>query len=151
MYKTALAAFAFASFVAAPAYAKGEGRVEAYGGVVFAGATSEAFGGIGGGYDFDLGDKAFVGLDVGVGKVLARGTDAFGNVGGRIGAKVGNNGRIFASGGIGFCCGGSDFYVGAGYQHKFGKKVYGKIEYRNVLTSFGPNINFAGLGVGVGF
>jgi outer membrane immunogenic protein len=151
MQKFVLAVAVFAAFAATPAYAKGEGRVEAYGGIAFAGGTSEAFAGIGGGFDFDLGDKAFVGLDVGVSKVLARGTKAFGNVGGRIGAKLGENGRIYASGGLGFCCGGSDPYFGAGYQHKFGQKIYGKIEYRKSLSSFGPDINFAGIGLGIGF
>jgi outer membrane immunogenic protein len=151
MRKITLAAAALAAFSATPAFAKGEARVEAYGGIAFAGGTSAAFVGVGGGYDFDLGDKAFVGLDVGVSKVLQRGTKAFGNVGGRIGAKTGGNGRIFATGGIGFCCGGSDPYFGVGYQHKLGRKVYGKIEYRKVLSSFGPDVNFAGLGLGAGF
>jgi outer membrane immunogenic protein len=151
MYKQTLAAIAFAVFAMTPAHAKGEGRVEAYGGIASSGGTSKVFAGAGGGYDFDLGGKAFVGLDLGVGKVLARGTEAFWNVGGRIGAKTGENGRIFVSGGMGFCCGGSDPYVGAGYQHKFGSKVYGKIEYRKLLSSIGPDINFAGVGLGIGF
>jgi outer membrane immunogenic protein len=151
MNKFTLAAAAFTALAAHPAYAKGEGRIEARGGIAFAGGTSKAFAGIGGGYDFDLGDKAFVGLDLGFDKVLAGGTKAFWSVGGRIGAKAGKDGRIYAIGGLGFCCGGSDPYVGAGYQHKFGDKVYGKIEYRKALSSFGPNVNFAGIGVGIGF
>jgi outer membrane immunogenic protein len=151
MRKLTLAAAALAALASTPAYAKGEGRIEARGGIAFAGGTSEAFAGIGGGYDFDLGDKAFVGLDLGVDKVLADGTKAFWSVGGRIGAKAGKNGRIYASGGLGFCCGGSDLYVGAGYQHKFSGKIYGKIEYRRSLSTFGPDINFTGIGVGIGF
>jgi outer membrane immunogenic protein len=136
---------------AAPAYASGEARVEARGGIAWAGGTSEAFAGIGGGYDFDLGKTVFVGVDVGADKVLANGTDVVGSVGGRIGAKVGEKGRVYALGGVGFCCGGSDPYIGAGYQHKFGKKLYGKIEYRKALSTFGPDINFAGIGLGVRF
>ncbi len=66
MYKQVLAVTVFAAFAATPAYAEGEGRIEARGGIAFAGGTSEAFAGIGGGYDFDLGGKAFIGLDVGV-------------------------------------------------------------------------------------
>jgi outer membrane immunogenic protein len=151
MNKFTLAAVAFAALAATPGYAKGEGRIETRGGIAFAGGTSEAFAGIGGGYDFDLGDKVFVGVDLGVDKVLASGTKAFWSVGGRIGAKAGKNGRVYASGGLGFCCGGSDPYIGAGYQHKFGSKVYGKIEYRTALSSFGPNVNFAGIGLGIGF
>jgi outer membrane immunogenic protein len=151
MYKQALATILLAAIAVTPAYAKGEGRVETHGGIAFAGGTSEAFAGVGGGYDFDLGDKAFVGLDLGVAKVLVRGTNAFWTVGGRIGARAGGNGRIYANGGIGFCCGGSDPYVGAGYQHKFGSNVYGNVEYRKALSSFGPNVNFAGIGLGISF
>jgi outer membrane immunogenic protein len=151
MRKFVLAAAAFAAMAATPAYAEGEGRIEAHGGIAFSGGTSEAFAGVAGGYDFDLGRKAFVGVDLGVGKVLARGTDAFGSVGGRIGIKAGESGRINVSGGLGFCCGGSDPYVGAGYQHRLGGNIYGKIEYRAVLSSFGPNVNFAGVGLGIGF
>ena len=76
---------------------------------------------------------------------------SFGSIGGRVGVRAGENGRIYANGGMGFCCGGSDPYIGAGYQHKFGGKVYGKVEYRKVLSTFGPNVNFAGIGVGIGF
>jgi outer membrane immunogenic protein len=151
MRKFTLAAAALAALAATPAYAKGEGRIEARGGIAFAGGASKAFAGIGGGYDFDLSDKAFVGVDLGVDKVLADGTKAFWTVGGRIGAKAGKNGRIYTSGGVGFCCGGSDPYVGAGYQHKFSSKIYGKIEYRRSLSTFGPDINFTGIGLGIGF
>jgi outer membrane immunogenic protein len=130
-----------------PAYASGEARA----GIASAGGTSETFAGIGGGYDFDLGDKAFVGVDLGADKVLAPGTEMFVSVGGRVGAKVGGNGRIYASGGMGFCCGGSDPYIGAGYQYRLNPKVYGKIEYRKALSGFGPNIDFVGIGLGVAF
>jgi outer membrane immunogenic protein len=146
-----LAAVALAALVAPPAYAKGEGRVEARGGIAWAGVASEAFAGVGGGYDFDLNEKAFVGLDVGADKVLVNGAAVVWSVGGRVGAQVGEKGRIYANGGLGFCCGGNDPYIGAGYQHKLGSNVYGKIEYRTAFSSFGPNINFAGIGLGIGF
>jgi outer membrane immunogenic protein len=151
MTRFALGVAVLAVLAATPAYAKGEGRVEARGGVAFANGTSYAFAGIGGGYDFDLGDTVFLGFDLGVDKVLAMGTDAFGSIGGRVGVKVGENGRLYASGGMGFCCGGSDPFIGAGYQHRLGRKIYGKIEYRQALSSVGANVNFAGIGVGVSF
>jgi outer membrane immunogenic protein len=144
-------ALALVAATATPAYASGEGRVEARAGIAWAGGTSETFAGIGGGYDFDLGNKAFVGLDLGADKVLARGTDVFVSVGGRVGVKVGDKGRLYASGGMGFCCGGSDPYIGAGYQRRLGPKFYGKIEYRKALSSFGPNVDFAGIGLGINF
>ena len=151
MTKFALVVAALVATATTPAYAGDEGRVEARGGIAWAGGTSETFAGVGGGYDFDLGDKAFVGIDVGADKVLADGTDWTGSIGGRIGPKLGKEGRLYVNGGIGFCCGGSDFYVGAGYQHKLGKKFYGKIEYRRALSTFGPDINFAGIGLGIRF
>lgn len=122
-------AVALMAATATPAYAGGEGRVEARGGIAWAGGTSYAFAGVGGGYDLELGDKAFVGVDLGADKVLARSTDVFFTVGGRVGAKIGEKGRIYASGGMGFCCGGSNPYIGAGYQHRLGRQFYGKIEY----------------------
>jgi len=140
-----------AAMTAAPAYAGGEARVEVRGGVAAAGGTSEGFAGIGGGIDFDLGDMAFVGIDVGVDKVLARGTDPFGSGGGRVGARLGDKGRLYISGGLGFCCGGSDPYIGAGFQYKLARKVYGKIEYRRALSGFGPDVSFTGFGLGVAF
>jgi outer membrane immunogenic protein len=151
MYKQALAVATFAAFATTPAYAQGEGRVEANGGIAWAGNKTEAFAGVGGGYDFDLSEKAFVGIDLGATKGLVKGAAVVWSIGGRIGARVGEKGRIYANGGMGFCCGGSDPYIGAGYQHKFGSQVYGKIEFRNAFSTFGPNVKFAGIGLGVGF
>lgn len=151
MTRFALVVAALVAMATTPAYARDEVRVEARGGIAWAGGTSETFAGVGGGYDFDLGDKAFIGIDVGADKVLARGTDVTGSVGGRLGPKIGGKGRLYANGGIGFCCGGSDFYIGAGYQHNLGRKLYGKIEYRRALSTFGPDVNFAGVGLGIRF
>lgn len=151
MTRLTLAIAALAAMVAAPAYAGGEGRVEARGGITWAAGDSYGFAGVGGGYDFDLGERAFVGIDVGADKVLASGTDVFGSVGGRIGARVGGQGRLYASGGLGFCCGGSDPYAGAGYQQDLGRNLYGKIEYRHSFAGLGPDINFVGVGLGVRF
>ena len=141
---------AAAALSATPALAAGEGRIEARGGIAFAGGTSEAFAGVAAGYDFDLGDKAFIGIEGSADKVLANGSKVLFGVGARIGAKAGDKGKLYAVGGIGFCCGTSDPFIGAGYQHKLGEKVYGKIEYRRILSG-GTDINFAGLGIGAAF
>lgn len=145
MFAIAAAAVALATV---PAQAN-EARVELRGGVAWANET-EAFAGVGAGYDFDLGDKAFAGLDAGADKVLVDGAEVLWSVGGRIGAKVGTGGKLYALGGVGFCCGEQDAYAGAGYQHALGQKAYVKVEYRNVFND-GDNINFAGVGVGVRF
>jgi outer membrane immunogenic protein len=149
MKKLLIAAAAVSAFIASPAMAN-EGRVEARGGIAFAAGAEEAFAGIGAGYDFDLGESAFAGVDLGADKVLADGADVFWSVGGRVGAKVGEKGKAYVLGGIGFADGFEEGYLGAGYQHKLGEKVYGKVEYRRVLLD-GSDLNFAGVGVGVAF
>jgi outer membrane immunogenic protein len=151
MNRLTLALAAVAAMVAAPAYAEGEARVEARGGITWASGDSYGFAGVGGGYDFDLGERAFIGLDLGADKVLASGTDVFVSVGGRFGARMSDEGRLYVSGGAGFCCGGSDPYAGAGYQHNFGRNLYGKIEYRHSFAGDGPDINFVGVGLGLRF
>jgi outer membrane immunogenic protein len=151
MNRFALGVAVVAAMMAAPACAEGEARVEARGGIAWASGDSYGFAGVGGGYDVDLGERAFIGFDLGADKVLASGTDVFVSVGGRFGARVGDEGRLYVGGGAGFCCGGSDPYAGAGYQHDFGRNLYGKIEYRHSFADVGPDVNFIGVGLGVRF
>lgn len=150
MKKFAITAAILAAFASTPAMAEGEARVEIRGGIAFAGGAEEAFLGVGAGYDFDLGETAFIGLDVGADKVLVGGAKVLWSVGGRLGANVSEEGKLYALGGIGFCCGTSEPYIGAGYQHDVSEKVYLKAEYRRVLAS-GIDGNYAGVGVGVNF
>src|SRR3546814_13109767 len=59
------------------------------------------------------------------------------SAGGRVGAKIGANGKLYATGGYTF---GDvdDPYVGAGYQHKLTQNVYAKGEYRHqFIDNFG--------------
>ena len=149
MKKLLIAACAVSAFTASPLMAN-EGRVEARGGIAFANGNEEAFAGVGAGYDFDLGDTAFAGIDLGADKILAGGADVLWSVGGRIGAKVSEDGKIYALGGVGFANGNSEAYAGAGFQHKLTKNIYGKVEYRRIFLT-GSDINFAGVGVGVAF
>ena len=153
MRKFAIAAAAATMLFAAPAFAQtsGEGRLEVRGGIAWAGGADEAFAGVAAGYDFDLGDKAFLGLEAGADKVLVSGSNVFFTGAARVGAKVGENGKLYVLGGYGFVEGGGDgAFAGAGYQHKFGQKFYGKIEYRRTLVS-GTDVNFAGIGLGLAF
>lgn len=150
MRKLTIIATAIAALATTPAYAGGEGRVEARGGIAFAGGDSEAFAGIGGGYDFDLGKSGFIGADLGADKLLVGGSKVFFSTGARVGGRVGEKTKIYATGGIAFCCGASDFYAGAGVQHKFGDKFYGKLEYRRTFSSF-VDVNFVGIGLGAAF
>lgn len=153
MRKISILAAVAAMTAAAPAFAQegpsGEGRVEVRGGVAWASGASEAVAGVAAGYDFDLGDTAFIGVEGSADKILVNGADVIFGVSGRVGAKVGTGGKVYAVGGYSFN-NGDAAHVGAGFQHKIGSTAYGKIEYRRFLLN-GTDINTAAIGVGVNF
>lgn len=151
MRKIALVAAIAAMTAAVPAYASGEGRVEARGGIAFAGGQEEAFLGVAGGYDFDLGEKAFIGIEGSADKVLQGGSDVLFGVAGRLGVKAGDKARIYAVGGYGFTDNIDDPFIGGGVQFNLGSKAYGKVEYRRLLVGNFTDINFVGAGVGFRF
>ena len=94
------------------------------------------------------GDKAFAGVEIAGDKVLIDGAKVQFSSGARLGANLGTNGKLYATGGYTF---GQidDPYVGAGYQHKLTQNVYGKVEYRHqFINNFDDTDAFA---VGVGF
>lgn len=148
MRKFAVLAAVAAAAVASPALA-GEGRVEARGGIAWVGGASEAIAGVAAGYDFDLGDKGFAGVEVSGDKLLVGGTDVIFGLTGRLGGKIGENTKLFAAAGYSFGEGDAA-HIGAGLQHKFGSRFYGKVEYRLFLND-GPNINTAAVGLGMAF
>src|SRR3546814_18669386 len=65
-------------------------RVETRGGVIWNHGDTEAIAGVAGGYDFDLGDKAFAGVDVSADKVLTSDNRVSWGFGGRAGLKTGD-------------------------------------------------------------
>ena len=81
-------------------------------------------------------------------KVLVDGANVQFSAGARAGAKIGANGKLYATGGYTF---GDidDPYVGAGYQHKLGQNLYAKGEYRHQFI--GNFSDFDSFAVGVGF
>jgi outer membrane immunogenic protein len=151
MRKLAYVAALVAMTAAAPAYASGEGRVEARGGIAFVGGQEEAFIGGAAGYDFDLGDKAFVGVEGSVDKVLEGDTKALFSAAARLGVKAGDKARIYALGGYSIAGNADNPFVGAGVQFNLGTKAYGKVEYRRVLSNGFKDVNFAGVGFGIRF
>ncbi len=138
--------------VASPALAN-EARVEARGGVIWGQGDSEAVAGIAAGYDFDLGSNAFAGVEVSGDKVLESNTRVAFGFTGRAGAKISDAGKLYAAGGYTTKFarfGDESFHLGAGYQHAFGDKFYGKVEYRHYFFDHGvadPDAVVAGLGV----
>ena len=150
----AAAALAATTLAAAPAMAN-EARVEARGGVIWNGSDSEALAGLAAGYDVDLGQKTFVGVEVSGDKILTDHTRISFGASARAGAKLGEAGKLYAVGGYAtkpckFCE--DSFNVGAGYQHNFGQKFYGKVEYRHNFVGNGVrDTDVAGVGLGVRF
>lgn len=137
---------------ASPALAN-EGRIEGHGGVVWNHDDAEATAGAAVGYDWDVGNAGFVGLETSADKVLDSNQRVSFGVGGRAGIKAGEAGKLYAvtsyqSKNCRTCE--EEITGGAGYQHNFGEKLYGKVEYRhhfvgNGVTDYDGAV--AGLGV----
>lgn len=143
-----------ATALAAPALAN-EARVETRGGVVWNHGDTEAIAGVAAGYDFDLGSRAFAGVDVSADKLLTSDTRVSWGFGGRLGIKTGTGGKVYAL---------SDYQtkncstcnesvaVGAGFQQNLGQKLYGKLEYRHYLVGDNtPDADGVLAGVGMKF
>ncbi|AZI34797.1 hypothetical protein NT2_02_04000 [Caenibius tardaugens NBRC 16725] len=145
-------AAAGATLAATPALAN-EARVEARGGVIWNGSDSEAIAGVAAGYDADVGQKTFVGVEVSADKILTDHTRFAFGASARAGVKTGESGKLYAVGGYAtkpFKYGEESFNLGAGYQHNFGKNFYGKVEYRHNFVGNGwtdTDVAVAGLGV----
>ena len=141
-----LAAAAIAAMASTPAMAAGEARVEARGGIAWAAGAEDFVGGVAAGYDFDLGDTAFVGGEVSYDTDF-EGFDGV-NLAARLGGKIGK-GKLYAT--VGYDVGDIDeVNIGAGYLHGFSDKLYGKVEYRRYLLN-GTDLNAAVVGVGIKF
>lgn len=147
----AIAVAVLAAGTAMPALAD-EGRVEVRGGAAFTNGDDDAEAVIGAaaGYDFDLADSSvFIGGEGSIDVPLANDFAAVFGLTGRIGAKLSDTDRLYATGGYSF--NGIDaVHVGAGYQHRFGKTFYGKVEYRRFLEN-GTDVNVAVVGLGLAF
>lgn len=149
-----LLALAASVAVASPALAN-EARVEARGGVYWNdGYTQDAYG-VAAGYDFDLGEKTFAGVEVSGDKIADTGTKVAFGFTGRVGAKMSESSKLFVAGGYttkpcDLCE--DAYHAGAGYEQSFGNKLYGKVEYRHYFTQNGaPDANSVLAGVGMKF
>jgi outer membrane immunogenic protein len=148
MKKLIVLAAAAAAVVATPAMAAGEGRVEARGGIAWANGFGDDFiAGVGAGYDFDLGENAFVGAEASY-DTNFDGLDAV-NLGGRLGFKAGEKTKLYVAAGYDVADI-DEFNMGVGVQHGFTDKVYGKVEYRRYFLN-GTDLQAAGVGIGVKF
>ncbi|WP_156842176.1 outer membrane protein [Novosphingobium aquimarinum] len=136
----------------APASAN-EARIEARGGVIWTGSGSEGTLGAAAGYDFDLGDTLFAGPEVSADKILDDDARVSFGFGGRVGAKIGERGKLYAASSYQtkFCSECEDAVsVGGGYQHAFTDSIYAKVEYRHFFIDNGfsdADTVVAGLGL----
>lgn len=142
-------AAAAAAAVATPAMAN-EGRVETRAGVIWGGGNEDAVAGVAAGYDFDLGDSAFVGVEVSADKVLVSGSDVFVGVTTRVGVKAGEKTKLFIDGGYTFAAGEDTPHLGAGVEYKFTNSLYGKLGYRHQFSDF-VDTDTLSAGVGIKF
>jgi opacity protein-like surface antigen len=151
--RIALVSLAAVAAVAAasPAFAN-EARVEARTGVIWDGSDSDALAGVAAGYDYDLGEKFFVGVEGSADKVLTDNTRVSWGVGGRAGVKVTPSTKLYAAStwqSKFTKYGNSAVGVGGGLQQDLNDKFYGKVEYKHLLV--GDNTPDADVGlVGVG-
>ena len=86
---------------------------------------------------FDLGEKAFAGLEVSGDKIGTSGTKVAFGVTGRLGAKVTERGKLFVDGGYttepcDLCE--DSLHAGVGFEQGFGNNLYGKVAYRHYFV-----------------
>jgi len=152
MKKTVLTALLFVAggLVATPALAN-EGRAEVRGGVLFTPGDDEEIVGLALGYDFDLADTMFVGLEVSGDHILASGSGVTFGGSARIGTSLGESARIFATGGYSNSCDDCvDSYTGGvGAEYNLSEDVYLKAEYRHFFTTEGVE-DFDAVVIGIG-
>ena len=147
-----LAALAASAAVASPAFAN-EARVEARGGVYWSPGTTQATAGVAAGYDFDLSDTLFVGVEGSADKILDSGAKVSFGASGRVGTKLGESTKLYAIGGYttkncDLCQ--DAWNLGAGAEQKISGPVYLKAEYRHQFANNGAadsNTVLGGIGV----
>ena len=151
-FQVALLAAVAAIATAAPAAAN-EGRIEARAGMSFGSNQSEEFiGGVAAGYDFDLDEGIFFGLEASADKLFVDDSGVVLGATARLGIRSGDN-RYFVNGGYtdltcDFC--GDAAHAGAGAEIGLTDTVYGKIEYRHFFLD-GTDSNVVAVGAGVRF
>ncbi|PLK24290.1 outer membrane protein [Novosphingobium sp. TH158] len=152
--KKLVLALAASAALAAPAMAN-EARIEARGGVIWDGGSSEDVWGIAAGYDFDLGSSAFAGLEVSGDKIGAAGQKVAFGLTGRLGTKVGEKTKLYVDGG--YTTENCDLcedaiHAGVGVEHTIAGNVYGKLAYRHYFVGNGfSDLDTVVAGVGIKF
>lgn len=144
---------AISAAVAAPAQAN-EARAEVRGGVFFGSGSEDAAVGLAAGYDWDLSETLFVGLEASADKVLDGFYDDVSFGGGlRIGTSFGDAAKGYVIGGYNtqicdLCV--DAWSAGAGLQYGITENAYLKAEYRRYFPGSGLNdYNSVLVGIGI--
>ncbi|MGN3974209.1 outer membrane protein [Tsuneonella sp. SYSU-LHT278] len=142
------AAAATVAAVASPAAAN-ETRLEVRGGIVWCCGVSDETIGVAIGHDFDVGTGAFIGVE-GVADTNFDFVDPTLGVNARVGAKVGETGKVFGTLGYAYETGFDidDWVLGAGYQTDLGANALVSLQYQRYMDT---DINRAIVGVGFRF
>ncbi|TCU54882.1 outer membrane protein with beta-barrel domain [Novosphingobium sp. PhB57] len=137
-----------------PAWAD-EAYVEVTGGVNWNDEETDAITGVALGYDVDLNETFFVGVEGTAEKLLTDGTRVAWGIGGRAGAEVLPQSKVFV--GLNWqskdCrdCGNA-VGLGTGWEQNLTEKLYAKVEFKHLFVGNGePNANVGILGLGVMF
>ena len=139
--------------IATPAIAN-EARVEVRGGAIWSNGSTQDTWGAAAGYDYDLGQSAFVGAEVSGDKIGTSNTKVAWGLTGRLGAKL-NQTKLYANGGYttepcDLCE--STWHAGAGVEQGLGSKFYVKGEYRHHFErTLQPGSDALVAGVGLRF
>lgn len=147
-------AAAAAAAVATPAMAD-EARLEARTGLIWDGSDSEAVAGVAAGYDYDLTDTFFVGVEGSADKILTHDTRVMWGAGGRAGIKLFPTTKVYAAANwqskpCRFC--NSAVGVGGGVQQSLDNRFYAKVEYKHMLVGDNtPDADLGLIGLGVKF
>lgn len=138
MFKRIVFSALLVALPAVPASAEeatGGPRAEVRGGVAWSHDHIDPVIGIAAGYDFDLGDKSFLGGEISGEKILARDTFVELALTGRFGTSVSKNGSAFVAGGYTFTHHGNAPHLGLGYERHLGHGgTYLSAEYRHLFV-----------------
>ena len=148
MRSLVFAAAIAASTIATPALAN-EARVELRTGIAWVSGVSDETLGVAVGYDADISEAAFVGVEA-VADTNFDFADPILGVNGRLGAKVGDAGKLFGT--VGYARDTTfdldDWTLGAGYQHNLGSNMLLSAQYQRYMDT---DVNRASIGFGFRF
>lgn len=133
-----------------PAYA-GDGRAEATIGLIDQEKESNAIGALAVGYDWDLSETVFAGVEASVEQVFANGEDPSLGLAGRMGFKPGEKTKVFVIGGYSFEKEEDRPFVGAGVEQDLAEGIYGVLFYHRLFGDIGPDADVVGVGLGIEF